>query len=83
MELPVEASRQAAAAAVLAGVTAGFVYWISSRLGVPSGRQQAVISLLLLGTGSVLLYLGLLVSLRLVSVRRVYGGFRTLLSGTS
>ena len=83
MELPVDASRQSAGAALLAGITAGLVYWTSSRLGLPAGRQQAMISLLLLGTGGALLQLGLLASLRLVSVRRVCGGSRSLLGGAS
>ena len=83
MDLPVDASRQAAGAALVAGVTAALVYWASSGLGLPTGRQQALISLAVLGSGSALLYFGLLASLRLVSLRRVYGGVRSLLGGGS
>lgn len=81
MDLPVEASRQAAGAALVAAATAGIVYWTSSWLGLPDGRREAFASLALLGTASALLYFGLLASLRLVSVRRVYGGLRSLLGG--
>jgi O-antigen/teichoic acid export membrane protein len=81
MDLPVEASRQAGGAALLAGATAAIVYWASSWLGLPDGRQQALISLILLGTASALLYSALLASFRLLSVGRVYGGLRALLGG--
>jgi hypothetical protein len=59
------------------------VYWTSSRLGLPDGRREAFASLVLLGTASAALYFGLLASFRLVSVRRVYGGLRSLLGGAS
>ena len=83
MDLPVDASRHAAGAAMLAAVVAGLVYWTSNAIGVPTGREQALISLLLLGAASALVYLGLLALLGLVSVRRVYGGLRSLLGATA
>jgi O-antigen/teichoic acid export membrane protein len=81
MDLPVEASRQAAGAALLAGVTAAIVYLVSSSLGLPDGRYEAFASLALLGTASALFYFALLASFGLMSVRRVYGGLRALLGG--
>ena len=83
MDLPVEASRQAAGAALLAGVTAAIVYWTSSSLALPDGRQEALTSVALLGTASVLLYFALLASFGLLSVRRVYGSLRFLLGGAA
>jgi O-antigen/teichoic acid export membrane protein len=82
MDLPVEASRQAGGAALLAGVTAAIVYWTSNSLGLPDGRQEALVSVALLGTASVLLYFALLASFGLLSVSRVYSGLRLLLGGT-
>jgi peptidoglycan biosynthesis protein MviN/MurJ (putative lipid II flippase) len=81
MDLPVDASRQAAGAALLAGATASIVYLTSSWLGLPAGRQEALVSVMLFATASALIYFALLASFRLISVRRVYGGLRSLLGG--
>jgi O-antigen/teichoic acid export membrane protein len=81
MDLPVEASRQAGGAAILAGATATLVYVVSTSLGLPDGRYEAFTSLALLGTASALLYFALLASFGLVSVRRVQNGLRALLGG--
>ena len=81
MDLPVDASRQAAGAALLAGATASVVYVTSSWLGLPAGRPEALVSLMLFATASALIYFALLASFRLISVRRVYGGVRSLLGG--
>lgn len=79
LDLPVEASRRAGATALLAAVVAVAVYWTSSFLGLPVGRHDAFVSVVLLGTASVLLYLGLLVTFRLVSVTDAYSGVRSVL----
>lgn len=81
MDLPIEASRQAGGAALLAGAAAAIVFWASSWLGLPDGRQEAFASLVLLGTAGALLYFALLASFGLLSARRVYGGLRFLLGG--
>lgn len=79
LDLPTEASRRAGGTALLAGAVAVAVYWASRVLGLPDGRQEAFVSLVLLGTVSGCVYLGLLSSLRLVSVSEAYVGLRSLL----
>ena len=79
LDLPVEASRRAGGTALLAAAVAIAVYWTSSVLGLPEGRHDALVSVVLLGAASGLLYLGLAVSFRLVSVSEAYGGMRSLL----
>ena len=81
LDLPVEASRRAANTALLAAATAGIVYWASSLMAVPAGRQDALTSLTLWSAAGMLLYFALLVSFRLISIRRLYGGLRSLLGG--
>lgn len=78
LDLPVEASRQAAATAVLAATVAGILYWMTGLIGVPDSRADALLYIVLLGTAGALVYLGLLVSLRLMSVRSTVGELRTL-----
>lgn len=78
LDLPVEASRRAGGTALLAAAVAGAVYWTSSVLGLPEGRHDAFVSIVLLGAASGLLYLALVVSFRLVSISEAYGGMRSL-----
>lgn len=79
LDLPVEASRRAVAATLLALVSAAALYWTSGLLGLPQGRREAFTSLAVLGTASAVFYLGLVVLFRLVSIRQAYGGVRALL----
>ena len=78
LDLPVEASRRAGGAAFVAAAVAVGVYWASRLLGLPVGRYDAFVSVVLLGAAGGLLYLGLLVSCRLVRVDEAYGGIRAL-----
>ncbi|MGE5800845.1 MAG: lipopolysaccharide biosynthesis protein, partial [Gemmatimonadota bacterium] len=82
LELPVEASRRAAATAVLAAALATAVFWTSRVLGLPGGRQNALWSIAWLGAASGLVYLGLVISFRLVSGSDAYRGLRALLRRT-
>ena len=79
LDLPVEASRRAAGTACVAAAVAVAVYWTSNLIGLPGGRHDALVSVVALGAGGVLLYLGLVASFRLVSVREAYDGTRSLL----
>ena len=79
LDLPVEASRRAAGTALLAAVVTVGVHYASTMLGLPQGRHDAFVSVVLLGPASVLLYLGLLVSFRLASVTDAYAGVRSAL----
>ena len=77
LDLPVEASRRAGGAAVVAAAVAAGVYLVSSLLGLPQGRSDAFVSIVLLGAAG-LLYFGLLVSCGLVRVGDAYRGMRAL-----
>ena len=77
IDLPVAASRRAVKTAIVAAATTVVVHSISRASEVPSGREEALVSLMLLGTASALVYLGLLVSLRLVSVSDAFAGVRS------
>jgi O-antigen/teichoic acid export membrane protein len=79
LDLPREASRRAGGAAVLAAAVTVAVYWVSSLLGLPQGRQEAFVSIVLLGAAGGLVYLGLVASFGLVSVSQAYGGLRSLM----
>jgi O-antigen/teichoic acid export membrane protein len=79
LDLPVEASRRAGGAAVVAAAVAAGVYLASSLLGLPQGRSSdAVVSIVLLGAGGGLLYVGVLVSCGLLRVGDAYRGMRAL-----
>jgi len=78
LDLPAEASRRAGGTAALALAVAVGVYWVSSGFGAPRGRHDALVSIVLLGAASGLVYLCLVVSFRLVSVRDALGGLRSL-----
>jgi len=79
LDLPADASRRARLTALLAAAVAVCAYWMSQVVGLPGGRQDAFVSVVLLGGASGLVYLGLVVSFRLVSVSDAYDGFRSLL----
>jgi O-antigen/teichoic acid export membrane protein len=69
VDLPTGASRRALATALVAAGTTVAVNWTSRALGLPTGREEAFLSLMVLGTVSALLYLGLLMSSGVVSPR--------------
>jgi O-antigen/teichoic acid export membrane protein len=79
LDLPAQASRRAAATAVLAAIVASGLYWLSHVPGLPHERYDAFVSVLLLGALGGIVYLGLLVAFRLVSVSDAYGGLVSLL----
>ncbi len=79
LDVPLEASRRAVGAALLAAVTAATTYWGARWFGPPQGRSQALVSLLLWGGASAFVYLASAVSLRMVSLSQAYGGVRSLL----
>ncbi len=78
LDLPIEASRRAGGTAMLAAAVAVGLYWTSSAFGIPLGRREAFTSIMLLGTAGGLVYLGLVGSFGLVSLRDAYGGLRSL-----
>lgn len=78
LDLPVAASRRAAATAAVAALVAATTYWISGMLDLPAGRAQAVWSLAVLGTIAVMGYVLLLVAFRLVSIGDAVGEVRAL-----
>jgi O-antigen/teichoic acid export membrane protein len=79
LDLPADASRNAAAAALLAALLAVVVYNSSRLFGLPDGRLEAFVSLLVWAVGSASAYFGLAVALGLTSVDQAYGGLRALL----
>ena len=79
LDLPVEASQRAGGAALLAAIVAVAVFSTSRVFGLPEGRPEAFVSLLLWGATSASAYFGLAVAFRLTSVSETYGGLRALL----
>jgi O-antigen/teichoic acid export membrane protein len=79
LELPADASRRAGGMALLAAGVAVALYWTSSAWGLPQGRRDAFVSIIVLGSAGGLVYLALAVSFRLVPVRDAYSSVRALL----
>jgi O-antigen/teichoic acid export membrane protein len=79
VDLPTAGSRRALATALVAAGTTVAVYWTSRALGLPAGREEALLSLTVLGTASALLYAGLLMSSGLVSPRDASAAVRSAL----
>jgi O-antigen/teichoic acid export membrane protein len=77
MDLPTTASRRAVGTALLAAVMAGAVHVTSQLFALPDSRLEAFLSLLLLGSISGLVYLGLLISFQLVSISDAWAAFRS------
>ena len=65
--------------ALLAAAVAVAVYSASRAVGLPEGRHDAFVSLVFWGATSALVYFGLAISFRLVSVSDLYVGVRSLL----
>ncbi len=78
LDLPVAASRRAAATALLAALVAAITYGIAGTLGLPEGRPQAVWSVAVLGTIAAMGYLLVLATFRLVSPGDAMGEVRAL-----
>lgn len=79
LDLPVRASLRAGGTALVATSLALVAYWTSRLMGQPEGRQAAFVSIMMLGVTSGLVYLGLVVSLRLMLVGDAANGMRALL----
>jgi O-antigen/teichoic acid export membrane protein len=79
LDLPVAASRRAAGTALLAAVVAAALYWTSRAVGLPVGRQDALVSLAWLGMAGGAAYVALVISFGLVSVTEMYAGFCSVL----
>jgi O-antigen/teichoic acid export membrane protein len=77
MDLPTAASRRAVGTALLAAVMAGAVHVTSRLFAVPDSRLEAFLSVLMLGSISGLVYLGLLISFQLVSISDAWAAFRS------
>ena len=69
IDLPRDASIRAAMTAVLAAILAGVVYWASGLAGLPSGRPTAFLYCMVLGSIGAAAYLGMLLGVRLLSVK--------------
>jgi O-antigen/teichoic acid export membrane protein len=78
VDLPLGASRRAAATALLAAMVAGVLYWTSGMLGLPHTRPDALWYCALLGTIGGVGYFGVLVVFRVVSVNGAIAGLRAL-----
>ena len=79
LDLPAAASRHAAETVVLAAALAVAVYVTSHLFALPDGRREAFLSVLCWGAASGLVYVGLMIALRLVSVSDAYLSLRALL----
>jgi O-antigen/teichoic acid export membrane protein len=79
VDLPADASRRAGGAAVLAATVAFVLYLTTRAAGVPDGRAEAFVSLVLWGATGGLVYFGLASWFRLVSVSDAFFGLRSLL----
>jgi len=79
LDLPADASRRAAATAVLAAAIAAATYWISHLPGLPQERYDAILSIAVFGAMSGAVYLGLLMAFGFLSAADAYGGLRSLL----
>lgn len=74
IDLPRDASSRAALTAVLAAIIAGSVYWASGILEMPSGRLEAFLYCVVLGTVGAAGYFGVLIAARLLSVKDLIAG---------
>jgi O-antigen/teichoic acid export membrane protein len=78
LDLPVDASRRAAATALLAAAVAWAVHWTSGVLGVPAQRWEALWYSAVLGAAGAAVYFGALLTFGLASIRGALVDLRAL-----
>lgn len=78
IDLPRDASNRAAMTAVLAAIIAGIVYWASGIPELPSGRGEALLYCFVLGMIGAAGYIGVLLAVRLLSVKDAIAGLDAL-----